>query len=241
MTISPAQVPETSGQPATDVPVVLTGELFDDLVGNAGFPSANLLPDIIKVRREVAQAKKRALMMVLGVLGLLAMLLGMTIVQQRSADAAKAQAQAELDAALAQKQKYSYVPAVYLAVSSAREELATAMGQEVQVSRLMGGLASLQPADVSLLTWTATVGPATDTELQVDQDVLPGVGSVSITGESRSMEGIAVWLDRVRADADYASPVLNQVGSTTEGIYTFDATAELTDQALSGRYVEADE
>lgn len=237
MTISPAPVPETN---VAEPPVVLTGDLFDDLVGNTGFPSANLLPNIIKVRREVAHAKKRALLMVLAVLGLMVAMIGLTSVQQRSADAAKAQAQAQLDAALAQKQRYSYVPAVYLAVSNARAELANAMGQEVQVSRLMEGLASLQPADVSLLTWTATVGPATDSELQADQDVLPGVGAVTITGEARSMEGIAVWLDRIRANPDYASPVLNQVGSTAEGIYTFDASAELTDQALSGRFVEAD-
>ena len=159
--------------------------------------------------------------------------------QQRSADRAKAETQARLDVVVAEKQQYAYVPAVYSAVSTAREELATAMGQEIQVTRLLGGLSAMQPPGVSLDTMAVTVGPATDQTLTAGQTVLPGVGEVTFTGESRTMQGIADWLERVRDNADYASPVLNEVTTTQDELYAFDAVAELTDQALSGRYVEA--
>lgn len=221
-----------------DTQVVVAQDLFEGLVDTRDFPSANLLPAPIIARREVAKAKHKALLMVSAVLGLLVSLLLLTMVQQNSADAAKAQAQERMDAALVEKQKYAYVPAVYLAVSSAREELATAMGQEVQVSQLMSGLAGLQPQGVSLVSWDIVVGPGEQADLQPGQTVVPGTGSVTFTGESTTMEGVAAWLDRLKADPNYSSPVLNKVGSDTEGLFTFEATAQLTDQALSGRYVE---
>lgn len=227
--------------PQASQPQVLVPGLGEEVVDRGEFPYANLLPEAIRVRREVAKAKGRALKLVLAVFGLLVMLFLLTMVQQNSANAARDDAQAQLDAALTQKQRYSYVPAVYLAVSNAREELASAMGQEVQVSRLMNTLASLQPPGVSLQTWNVTVGAAqADAALAADQDVLPGVGTATFTGEARAMEDIATWLERVKVSDDYASPVLNLVGTTTDGIFSFDASADLTEQALSGRYVEAE-
>lgn len=234
MTVTDAPVPQAEQQ-------VLVPGLVDSSADRGTFPFANLLPDAIRLRREVSHAKRRALMMVLGVLGLLALLVLVTMVQQNSANAARDSAQAQLDEALVQKQRYSYVPAVYLAVSSAREELAAAMGQEVQVSRLMSSLASLQPSGVSLQTWNVTVGAGeADGALPDNQEVLPGVGTAVFTGEAKSMEDIATWLERVRISDDYSSPVLNQVGTTTDGIFSFDAGADLTEQALSGRFVEAE-
>lgn len=217
---------------------VLPDDMFDGLLAGGQFPSANLLPEAIKARREVARAKHKALLMVTVVLGLLMALFMLTVVQQNSADAAKAQAQEAMDAALLQKQKYSYVPAVYLAVSNARQELASAMGQEVQVSRLMSGMVALQPQGVSLVSWDAVVVPGAETELQPDQTVVPGTGSVRFTGESTSMEGIAAWLDRVRSDPNYADPVLDKVSTSPDGLYAFEASAQLTQQALSRRYAE---
>ncbi len=225
--------------PVAPAPVHLVGEAsLDSMLGSGGFPSANLLPPAIVVRRKVRAAKRKALLILAGVVGLLLLMVLVTGMQQRSANAAKAQAQVEVDAAVARKQQYAYVPAVYQAVTTARQDLATAMGQEVQVSRLLSGLSALQPPSLSLTTLAATVGPGAEEELSTDQSVIPGAGVVSFQGEAKSMDDVAAWIDRLRDSADYNLPILTDVTNGTEGLYTFSATAELTDQALSGRYVE---
>lgn len=231
---------DMSAQPTpADGPQVLAGASLDSMLSGGGFPSANLLPPAIVSRRQVRAAKRKALLVLASVLSLIVLLWLFTAYQQRVADAAKAQAQQEVDVAMAQKQKYAYVPAVYQAVTTARQELALAMGQEVQVSRLLSGLSGMQPVGMSLTALDATVGPGTDTQaVSVDATVIPGTGTVSFQGEAKSMADIAAWIDRLRDSADYDLPVLTDVTTSSEGVFTFTATAELTDQALSGRFVE---
>ena len=223
---------------AAVVHVAPADSALDSMLGAGTFPSANLLPAAIVARRAVRAAKRRVLLILASVVVLLILMVLLTSMQQRSANAAKADAQARVDAALVMKQRYAYVPSVYNAVNTAREDLATAMGQEVQVARLMSGLSALQPPSLSLATLTATVGPGT-AEGSSQQDVIVGVGTVSFTGEARSMADVAAWLDRLRDSEDYESPVLTDVTTGTEGLLTFTVSAELTEQALSGRYVEA--
>ncbi len=221
------------------VQVAPAAEGIDSLLGVGGFPTANLMPPAILARRAVRQAKRRALLAIACAVLLTLLMVLMTSMQQRSANAAKADAQARVDAALVMKQRYAYVPAVYSAVTTAREDLATAMGQEVQVARLMAGLSALQPPSLSLATLTGTVGPGTADAASSQQEVIVGVGLVSFTGEAKSMDDVAAWLDRLRESEDYESPVLTDVTTGTDGLLTFTATAELSDQALSGRFVEA--
>lgn len=212
---------------------------LDALMNSASFPSANLLPPAIVARRVVRKSKRRALLIVVFVVVLILLMVLITSMQQRSASAAKADAQARVDAAMILKQRYAYVPSVYHAVTTARQDLATAMGQEVQVARLMNGLSAMQPPSLSLATLTATVGPGTEVGSGGDADVVAGVGVVTFTGEARSMEDIAAWLDRVRDSQDYENPVLTEVSTSPEGLLSFTASADLSEQALSGRFVEA--
>jgi hypothetical protein len=218
---------------------VAAPEGIETLLGVGPFPSANLMPPAILARRAVRAAKRRALVAIACAVVLTVLMVLVTSMQQRSANAAKADAQARVDAALVMKQRYAYVPAVYSAVTTARQDLATAMGQEVQVARLMAGLSALQPPSLSLVTLTATVGPGQAESMSSQQDVIVGVGLVSFSGEAKTMEDIAAWLDRVRNSEDYESPVLTDVTTGSDDLLTFTATAELSDQALSGRFVEA--
>ncbi|MEI2786069.1 MAG: hypothetical protein V9E82_10285 [Candidatus Nanopelagicales bacterium] len=235
MTVQMPAQPAPEKQPVQVVPETPLESLFT----SGAFPSANLLPPAIRNRRLVHAAKRKALLMLAGVIGLLVLLVAYTGVQQRAANAAKADAQARVDAAMVLKQRYAYVPAAYQAVTTARTDLATAMGQEVQVSRLLGGLSRMQPLELSLVTLDAVVGPGEKQAMTTSQTVIPGVGTVAFTGEAKTMDDIAAWMDSLRLNADYASPVLTDVTNSTEGLYSFSATAQLTDQALSGRYLEA--
>ena len=47
------------------------------------------------------------------------------------------------------------------------------------------------------------------------------------------------WIETLRNNPDYQNVILTDVSrDDTNGVYLFTNTAELTDQALSGRYVE---
>ena len=53
---------------------------------------------------------------------------------------------------------------------------------------------------------------------------------------------MSAWIETLRSVPDYQNVVLTDVSrDTTNGVFTFSNTAELTDQALSGRFVEATE
>lgn len=238
MTLHDAPSPTESVEVPSPAVAVVPEGLTALMTPGGAFPSANLLPPSVILGREVRAAKRLALLIIVAVLAAVALFVVTLSMQQSAADAQKAQAQQALDAALVQKAEYAYVPAAYQAVAAARQELATAMGEEVQVSRLLSGLSALQPPGVSLESMSASVTPASDQTLDAQQTVLPGIGEVAFTGESATMDGIASWLERVRNSPDYSSPVLGEVSNGEGDIYTFQASGSLTEQAMSGRFVE---
>lgn len=229
-------------RPPENPPILIVPESPLDSMLSAGadqFPYANLLPPAMVKRRAVRAAKRKALLMLGATFALLIVVLLYTGLQQRAADAALAEAQSTLDEATAFKAKFAYVPSVYQAVTTARKELATAMGQEVQVSRLLTGLSAMQPPGLSLSTLQTAVSAGNAEASGRSTEVIPGVGAVTFDGEAKEMDDIAAWLSNVRLSADYSNPMLTDVTNSGDGVYTFSATADLTEQALSGRYLEA--
>ena len=138
------------------------------------------------------------------------------------------------------------MPAVYAAVDAARAELSQAMGNEVQVARLVSQLAAILPPDVALTQVSMTIGEpektGTGTAASTSQTTEPLVGTVTFSGEARSFNDVSAWIDTLRNNPDYENVILTDVSrDTTAGVYVFTNTAELTDQALSGRFVEGDQ
>jgi Tfp pilus assembly protein PilN len=219
---------------------------LDALLDRRDFPTPDLIPPAIVLRRQVRASKRMVLFALLGVLALLAGLFVVGRVQLASATAELATAQQRLRDAEAEKAKYAEVPAVYAAVDAARAELAQAMGNEVQVARLVANLAAIMPADVSLTQVSMVIG---DEESQsgtaaaaTDQTATPLVGTVTFSGEAATFNDVSTWIETLRNNPDYQNVILTDVSrDETNGVYLFSNTAELTDQALSGRYVEADQ
>ena len=118
------------------------------------------------------------------------------------------------------------------------------MGNEVQVARLVTQLASITPANVSLTQVSMTIGDqeagtGTTATPSTDQTADLPVGTVTFAGEAASFNDVSAWIDILRATPDYQNVILTEVSrDTTNGVYTFSNTAELTDQALSVRYVD---
>jgi type IV pilus assembly protein PilN len=241
----PAGQEEDPRQPEPLVQVAAPRDSLDALLRRDDFPVPDLIPPAILVRRAVRKAKRMVAIAMIGVLALLALLFVVGRVQLASANAELSAAQQRLRNAEAEKAKYSEVPAVYAAVDAARAELAQAMGNEVQVARLVSQLAAILPPDVALTELSMTIGESdstgSGTAAKSAQTTEPLVGTVTFSGEARSFNDVSAWIDTLRNDPDYENVILTDVSrDTTAGVYIFTNTAELTDQALSGRFVEGD-
>ena len=218
---------------------------LDALLDRRDFPTPDLIPPAILVRRQVRRSKRMVLFAMLGVLALLAGLFFVGRMQLASATAEFAVSQQRLRDAEAEKAKYAEVPAVYAAVDAARSELAQAMGNEVQVARLVADLAAIMPANVSLTQVSMVVGePESSSNNRTPATTEPAeplVGTATFSGEAATFNDVSMWIETLRNNPDYQNVILTEVSRTEDtGFYTFSNTAELTDQALSGRYVEAE-
>jgi len=236
--------------PAEAAPAVQVAPPMDGieaLLSPRDFPVPDLIPPAILTRRQVGQAKRIMFLVLATVVAVQALLFGFGRMQLSIATTELQTAQQTLREAEAEKAKYAEVPAVYAAVDAARSELAQAMGNEVQVARLVSQLSVIMPADVSLTQVSMTIGqeetPATSTQSSTQAAAVePLVGTVSFSGEARTFDDVSAWIETLRSVPDYQNVVLTDVSrDTTNGVFTFSNTAELTDQALSGRFVEATE
>lgn len=229
--------PSTGGAtPVPDEPGV------DILFTQTTFPTPTLLPPEVRQRRQIATAKRRLVIALLLLLMTLGLWWGIARLEQTTATQELNNAQAELRAAEQEQQKYRDVPVVFAAVAAARSELAQAMGSEVQVARLLSDLSIITPSgvslvDVSVVTTVAAEDSASATTVATTDEV--GVGSVTFTGSAATFEDVSGWIETLRGNSDYRDVVLTEVSrDSTNGVYSFTSSAELSDQALSARFVE---
>jgi Tfp pilus assembly protein PilN len=240
-----AEEPPGGSEQQAQVQVGSASAGLDALLDRRDFPTPDLIPPAILVRRQVRRSKRIVLFALLGVLVLLTGLYVVGRMQLASATAELAVSQQRLRDAEAEKAKYAEVPAVYAAVDAARAELAQAMGNEVQVARLVADLAAIMPPNVSLTQVSMVIGAEEQGDTvakSTEEAVTPLVGAVTFSGEAATFNDVSQWIETLRNTPDYQNVILTDVSrDATNGVYQFSNTAELTDQALSGRYVEADE
>ena len=242
---SPAGHDQPDGVEPTPLVHVATPQAgMEALLNRREFPVADLMPPAIVLRRAVGQAKRIVGIVALTLLGVLALLFLVGRMELASVNAQLSASQQALRSAEADKAQYAEVPAVYAAVDAARSELAQAMGNEVQVARLVTQLASITPSNVSLTQVSLVIGDpeagtGTAATPSTDQAADVPVGTVTFAGEAASFNDVSAWIDVLRATPDYQNVILTEVSrDSTNGVYAFTNTAELTDQALSGRYVD---
>ena len=149
-------------------------------------------------------------------------------------------AQQSLREAEAAKAEYDDVPTVYAAVDAARAELSQAMGNEVQVARIISDLAGILPLDVSLSTVSLVAGlgqPATNAT--TDEVLEPW------SAPCRSRGG-AQFRRRVDLDRNARGPALSErdpdrgVTRSSRRVLTPSVTLPNSpSRRCRGRYVEA--
>jgi Tfp pilus assembly protein PilN len=212
----------------------------------AQMPRVNLLPPEIAEKamlRKVQMGLGAGVVAAVGVVGLLFASASHGVSSaQDSVDQATAQG-TKLQAETA---KYNNVTAVYDAAAAARAQLVTAMGQEVRYSQLLHDLSLSVPSTVWLKSLSYTQTPpaaaaATGTA-GAAAPVSSAIGTVSFQGVGFDHDDLALWLESVAAQKNYANTYFS---NSTEGllgtskvVVNFATTADLTPAALSGRYLK---
>lgn len=216
-----------------------------------GFVRVNLLPERILERARVRRAKRIvALLVVLVILVLSALwFAAQRDIQSAEADLVVAQErQAQLQAEAAQ---YAEVPAVFATASKGEEALSAAMSREVRWAFLLNQLSFATPSGVTLSTVTGSLAESGPTQTSPG-GVLPpkeSVGTMTFAGSGNSFSEVAAWLDSLQTLKDYTYPFLTNsskseesagatAGALVNGPITWESTADLSRNALSGRYGE---
>lgn len=215
----------------------------------ATMPRVNLLPPEIAEQaafRKVQMGLGAGVVAALGVVGLLFV----------SASHSVSTAQTSLDDATAksrvltsQKAKYADVTKVYDAAAAAQVQLTTAMGQEVRYSQLMHDLSLSVPSTVWLKTLSYTqaapaapAAPGTTPANAAAATAAPTtIGTMSVTGVGFSHDDLALWLESLAGQKNYADPYFSASSEALMGtrkVVNFTSTANLTPAAYSGRYTK---
>lgn len=206
--------------------------------GLAALPRINLLPPEIGERRRFRRIQYGLGAGVLAAVGVVAA--GFVL-----ASGAASSAQSRLDAAnaestqlQAEQAKYASVTAVYEQAAAAQAMLTEAMGQEVRYSRLLSDLSLTVPPNVWLTQLTYSQTAPAQPAVGVAQ---PALGSMTVTGKALAHDDVAVWLESLAGQKTLQNPYFS---SSTEVLIgsrkavEFTSKADLTNDALSGRYTK---
>jgi Tfp pilus assembly protein PilN len=205
--------------------------------GPVALPRVNLLPPEIALRRRF-----RRIQYGLGgaVLAVAALVVGGFVLASGAVSSAHGEvnsANAENTRLQAETARYSSVTAVYAQAAAAQAMLTDAMGQEVRYSRMLSDLSLSVPENVWLTQLSFSQAAAQPTVGSTQ----PGIGTMTVAGKGFSHDDVAVWLESLAGQKTLANPYFS---SSTEVLIgprkavDFASTAQLTNDALSGRYTK---
>ncbi len=206
-------------------------------------PQVNLLPPEIFERRRFRRVQA-------GLAGSVVVAAGVVGVLFLSAAGAVTTAQQQVDTAGSQRQALQSqvsalrdVTATYRRAADAQALLVTALGSEVRYSELLNHVARALPDEVWVKSATfspggaphgATVGSPTAT-------AAGPLGTVTFIGVAYTHTNVATWLDDLAGvkgltDVRLTTSAESQIGART--VVSWTATADLSPDALSGRYTK---
>ncbi|MCH9801778.1 MAG: PilN domain-containing protein, partial [Actinomycetia bacterium] len=144
---------------------------------------------------------------------------------------------------------YSEIPPIFLAAEQGQQSLTLAMSREVRWSFLLNQLSFSTPAGVTLESIGGQIIEAGSEEASPGGvfPLQPSEGTMTFTGTASSYNQVAAWLDSLTGLQDYTYPFMATAskadaateGETTGGPVTWNSTANLSPNALSGRYTAA--
>ncbi|NAZ84611.1 PilN domain-containing protein [Kineococcus indalonis] len=197
----------------------------------------NLLPAEVGSARRGRLLQAGLALGLVGVLGVSAAAYAVTAGHVGTAtEALEAEQQRTLQLQQAQR-RYVEVPRVLAELETARRVQQDVTSGDVPAYELLDQLAAGAPQDLSLtnvsLDTTAATSTAASTGTPTDPLAVQGVGTLEVTGQTKTQAQVAAWMDQVAGIAGLADPRLStSTLDPVQGVVTFNATATVTADAL---------
>ena len=229
----------------------------------AAMPRVNLLPPEIAAAARIKRLRTILAIAVAGVAAFVFMLFMVVSGQMGAAEDDLATAEATGQQLTAEKATYAEVPVVYAAVTSAQQNLSTAMTPEIRWSFYLSDLSLTIPRNTRIASMTAineaaaaqlagglaiaapVEGTSTEeggtTETPPAAPVSASMGSMTFSGKSTDFDAVAAWLQSLSRQEGYADPFVQNITkadseSTAGGWFDVESSTKLDLAAASNRY-----
>lgn len=140
----------------------------------------------------------------------------------------------------AAQQPYAEVPVVQAQLASAEKVRDAVNAYDVAWYEYLDRIAVTSPQGLSFTSLALSVNTEASQPAAagatVDPLAVTGVGTLTVTGQTKSQGQVAAWLDSVATIPGVATPSLaSSALDAANGVITFNATASLTDAILQSK------
>ncbi len=208
----------------------------------------DLLPEVYRARIAIAAARRRALFIMLAALVVVVLVALLAFMQVSSAQSARDAAVANEAQAQQQVNAMAEIPRTAAQIAELRTTLGKAMGGEVLFSQVASRIVGAFPAGTTLKTMKLSLAEGTAAKTAA---ATASVGTVNMDGTVPVFGGGAPLLESLQANPQLANPWVSKesiagASSATTGAttgapaatgYDYSADADLSQQALSNRFV----
>ncbi|WP_432511092.1 PilN domain-containing protein [Kineococcus sp. SYSU DK001] len=151
------------------------------------------------------------------------------------AESALAAEQARTPALQAAQRPYAEVPQVYAQLRQVQQVQDSVTANDVAWYRFVDGIAAGAPADTALTTVSFALADAAQASgAEGDPLAVPGIGTLSVSGQTTSQAQVATWMESLTRTAGLVDPRLsNSSYDPQTGLVTFTTSATVTADALS--------
>ena len=242
------QGPPPAGMPPQGPPPTADTEAAPEGPTTAPQPvKVDLLPPVYRERIKLRSARRRTVLLLVGVLA--AVMVGFMLASLRVGVATEARNAAEAEKAVAQDavRQLSDVPRVMGLITEVTTGLETALSGEVLFSELTAEVARALPSGTTVDSLTWTLAEPADTAVAAQEGEVD-LGDLALAGQLCGFTGSSTLISSLSAVPQLTNVWVSSV-SLVEGDpgaasacggqpqYTFAATADLSEQALSNRYL----
>ncbi|TFD30538.1 hypothetical protein [Cryobacterium cryoconiti] len=203
-----------------------------------GSPWVDLLPPEVHHQRRAKAVRRRLGLGVVGVLAIVIVSTGASIVLGIQAQALLASEQALTPALLAEQTKYVEVRTVQNEVDLIQAAQQVGVSTEIDWKKYLEGVQAILPASVTIET--VAVDSATPLALY-GQPTAPlqgaRVATVSFTAKSSVLPDVPAWLESLATLPGFADALPGSVARADDGVYTVAITMHVNDAAYAQRFV----
>ncbi|WP_337062734.1 hypothetical protein [Kineococcus sp. G2] len=145
--------------------------------------------------------------------------------------------QAKTPALQRTQQQYAEVPQVLGELAQVQSARDTAKAYEVPLYAYLDRIATGAPSDLSLSSLTIAVtagsGSSSGTVDGTTPVVADGIGTVNVTGSTKSQDKVAAWMESLEAIDGLDATALSSSQRDEQGTVTFTTSSTLTSAALA--------